>query len=490
MIRSIALAAGLLAVIALVAIPVPALMDAREVAEAADLAAAQDTVRPLAAPAAAIPDVDVEVITVRRVAGDLVAPVRSARVDAAGSELAARLSVADPGCVAIRLDGRVIASTGTTAAVIPASVQKILTAAAALDVLGPDGQLVTRLAGAEPVDGVVAGDLHVIGGGDPMLAEQRYADAYRRQPQLLTPLASIVAALRAAGVQRVDGAVVVHDDRYDQIRYVESWPQRYFDQHNAGPTGALTVNDGFLTWDPARSEADDPALYAGTAIRSALRTDGIAVTGGVRRAQPVDEIDTLPVLGEVPSPTVGEIVQQMLRESDNNTAESLLKELGHRRDGVGSTAGGAAAVVEAVAARGIDVSDLTVVDGSGLDRGNLVSCDALAELLEQFGPDSVLGRGLAVAAESGTLAHRFADTDVAGRLRAKTGLLNNVNGLAGFVETLDGNVLTFVQLQNGVPLNSREGLELQEALAATLVDVVAGESADELAEAIEALGLS
>ncbi len=485
MLRRVVLAIGALIVIGLVAVPVPGLLDARERSAAADVEAARDTVRPLAA-AGDAPEFEGGLLDARRLGTDLAEPVRSARVEEAGARLASALGVADPGCIVVRLDGQTIARAGTTDALIPASVQKILTAAAVLDVVGADERFVTELRGPLPVEGVVAGDLHVIGGGDPMLAEQRYADSYRRQPQVLTAVDQLPELLAAAGVQRIDGELVVHDDRYDAVRYVTTWPERYFDQHNAGPAGALTINDGFTQWDPGRVEADDPAVYAGSTMRSVLRSAGIDV-GGVRRSTVDDAVDELALLASLESDTVGVIVQQMLRESDNNTAESLLKELGFRRDGVGSTDGGAAVVLESLARRGIDITGMAVTDGSGLDRGNLVSCDVLAEVLDQFGPRSVLGDGLAVAAETGTLAHRYGESEVGGRMRAKTGLLNNVNALAGFVETLDGNVVTFVQLQNGVPLNSREGLEAQDRLAEQLVAVAAGGPIEELIGAVEAL---
>ncbi|HCB33765.1 MAG TPA: hypothetical protein DEP69_00875, partial [Acidimicrobiaceae bacterium] len=114
-----------------------------------------------------------------------------------------------------------------------------------------------------------------------------------------------------------------------------------------------------------------------------------------------------------------------------------------------------------------------VVDGSGLDRGNSATCGQLVAVLESFGPDSAVGRALPVAARSGTLSHRFADHPAAGRLSAKTGLLTGVNSLAGFLKTPTG-MLTFAQIVNGVPPDSRVGLESQE----TLVEALLGHPAD------------
>ena len=109
-----------------------------------------------------------------------------------------------------------------------------------------------------------------------------------------------------------------------------------------------------------------------------------------------------------------------------------------------------------------------VFDGSGLDRGNLATCSLLTALLDLFGAGSELGAGLPIANQTGTLAHRFEDDPAAGRLMAKTGLLNNVNGLAGFVVN-DGGLVTFAQLLNGVPIEGRLGIDIQEELVAVLL---------------------
>lgn len=474
----VAYAVGAVAVVALLAAPIPNLLAARDRANEADLAASTDIVRELGAGAdVAGVDIDGELLTVRRVAERLAIPARARNVAATADEVTA--DYPEPACLVVRIDGTTTVSIGTDEALIPASVQKVLTAVAALDLIGADTTFQTRVFATAPPDedGYVSGDLIVLGGGDPVMAERRYADAYRRQPQVLTDIAVVVEAIVDAGVRRVEGDLIVDDSRYDTVRYVDSWPERYFDQHNSGPIGALTVNDGFVQWDPERFEADDPAIYFGQVLRGLLADEGIAVGGGpVRGVVAAESIE----LAVVDSPPLREIVQGMLRESDNNSAESLLKEIGFVATGVGSTAAGAEVVEDLIADRGVDVTGLDVVDGSGLDRGNRVGCNTLAELLDQEGHDSIVGEGLAVAAESGTLSHRFADTDVAGRLAAKTGLLNNVNGLAGFVETLDGNVLTFAQLLNGIPLNSRLGIELQEDLAARLIEVAPGPRLEEL----------
>ena len=467
--RGLAVAAGVVGVgvvAALVIVPLRAADDARSDLERLDVAAVGGFARALA-PASDIGAAPADLFTVRRVPDVLVEPVRARR--AVESVVGLGVLYPEPACLTIRIEGRVVLRSGTGNALIPASVQKLLTAAAVVDTMAPEERLRTVVLTTAPVvDGEISGDLILVGGGDPMLGTEPYADAYSRQPQLRTPIEELAEAIAATGVDHVHGRIIVNDDRYDTARVVATWPDRYRAQFNAGPIGALTVNDGFAEWQPVRVYADDPALYAGRVLRQELASLGVTFDSSPRRG---DVDPAAEMLASIDSPPIREIVQQMLRESDNNTAESLLKELGYRRTGLGTTAAGAEAVVAAAAARGLDVTDLVVADGSGLDRGNLVTCDVLAEILEADGPDSIIGSGLAIAAESGTIGHRFSGTAAAGRLHAKTGLLNNVNGLAGWIEGKDGTVVTFAQLFNGVPIDSRIGFELQVELAVQLAGV-------------------
>src|SRR5690606_7760656 len=116
----------------------------------------------------------------------------------------------------------------------------------------------TVVRGAAPVDGVVTGDLHLVGGGDPVLATNPYADRFPRQPQLRTDIESLADAVVAAGVRRVEGSVVGDESRYDAQRYVAGWPGRYLDQNVVGPLSALSVNDSFARYPGDGGDALEP----------------------------------------------------------------------------------------------------------------------------------------------------------------------------------------------------------------------------------------
>ena len=355
---------------------------------------------------------------------------------------------------------------------VPASATKILTGVAALIALGGDHRYTTTVSTpTPPVDGIVAGDLHLIGGGDPLLAQAEYAARYRR-PQRFSDLRALAAAVAATGVVRVGGAVVGDESRYDTERYHPAWPPRFITQDQTGPLSALIVNDGFAEW-PATGAgpvepAPDPAAHAAEVFRLLLEERGVTVGAG-SRAGPAPA--GAPVVAEHRSPPMRDVVGQMLTESDNATAELLLKELGLQVGGAGTFAAGAAAVTRVLAEAGFDVADTSVVDGSGLASGNALDCELLMALLEHPPTADAVRDGLAVAGESGTLAERWQDTALAGRVRAKTGTLNQVTALAGVAATDGGSDVTFALVVN-VPEPERIQLETiaaQQRLAELLV---------------------
>lgn len=332
---------------------------------------------------------------------------------------------------------------------VPASATKVLTGVAALIALGEDFRYTTTVTTpTPPVDGVVAGDLHLVGGGDPLLAQAEYAARYRR-PQPFSDLRSLAAAVAAAGVVRVEGAVVGDESRYDAQRYHPSWPPRFIAQDQTGPLSALMVNDGFAEWPTQGSgpvePAPDPAAHAAEVFRLLLEERGVTVAAGARSGPaPVGA----PVVAEHRSPPLREVVGQMLAESDNATAELLLKELGVQVAGSGTFAAGAAAAARILAEAGFDMTGTAVVDGSGLGPGNVLDCDLLMDLLEHPPTSEAIRAGLAVAGETGTLAERWRDTPLVGRVRAKTGTLNQVTALAGHADTAGAGQATFALVVN------------------------------------------
>ena len=129
--------------------------------------------------------------------------------------------------------------------------------------------------------------------------------------------------------------------------------------------------------------------------------------------------------------------------------------------------------------QGLDVSGAEIVGASGLAGANRASCGLIVEILRTTGLDSPLGQGLAISGEPGTLEDEFLGTGLEGRLRAKTGSLNEVRALSGFVEVPDADQLTFSFIVNGNPV-TEEQAALREELAAAFATYPDRPDIDEL----------
>lgn len=414
------------------------------------------------------------VLSARRVPAYVAAPVADRRLRAALQDLVSRSPAAT--CLSVEVGGRTVFASNPDVPLVPASLEKLLTAVAALDVLGDDFTFQTRAtAAAPPEGGVIAGDLYLVGGGDPLLETDAYELRYKHQPQIRTDFEALADAIVGSGVREIRGAVLGDESRYDQDRYPDAWPQRFIDQDQTGPLSALDVDDGFIAFPPNpdvttpdEEPAPDPAAAAAAKLSALLVARGVTVGGGTGTGiSPAGAVD----IAVLQSPPLRDVIAEMLRESDNQTAELLTKELGLRKASDPSTAGGAKAVADVIAGLSLPVAGAVVEDGSGLGPGNRQTCALVQAALAQGGPQGTIADGLPIAGQTGTLDVRFVDTPVAGRLRAKTGTLNQSTGLAGFVDSVQGVGLTFSYVIN-VPAPERISLDhlaLQDELGAILI---------------------
>lgn len=362
--------------------------------------------------------------------------------------------VNDRSCAAISLDGTAVGGANESTIVIPASTQKVLVAAVALDVLGEDYRYTTRVVGPEAVGGVISGDIYLVGGGDPVLSGEWYPESNldRYATFNITSLDQLARNLVAAGVTRIDGSVLGDASRYDDEYYVASWGEGVAGIE-AGPYDALLVNDARVEGDDQRGS--DPAEAATREFVRILGEQGISVSGG-------NGVGTAPdgavELASIESQPISAIVAEMLTNSDNNTAELMVKEIGLVGSGGATRETGLDVMAETIAGWGVDTNGLVLGDGSGLSLDNRISCTTMLGVLQHAGFDSPLGAGLPIAGETGTLREIFTDTPMAGRLRGKTGTLNNppfgqdppaVKALAGFLPIEGGGAIEYVLILNG-----------------------------------------
>lgn len=381
-------------------------------------------------------------------------------------------------CLAVDVAGRSLFASNPSTPLVPASNQKIVTAQLALDVLGPDHRYRTDVGGTLGADGTVAGDLYLVGGGDPVLRTRAYADYLGDQAGAGTSIEDLADAVVARGVRRVSGSVVGDESRYDGERLVPGWPERYLDQHQLGPLSALEVNQSFTFFPDTYSEegladlenAGDPPKFAAATFTELLEARGVEVDGGPKAGV---RPDGTAVIASVTSPPLTAIVHQMLNRSDNQIAELLVKEAGAVEGDGGSTRAGLAVFAAAFDRLGLPSAGVVMHDGSGLGYDNRLTCALLSALLTRSGDDSAIADGLAVAGQRGTLRDRFEDPATNGRIRAKTGTLNDVSSLSGFADPTGAPPLVFAYIANGAPVTPGL-LDIQEDLGRALVDYGTG----------------
>jgi serine-type D-Ala-D-Ala carboxypeptidase/endopeptidase (penicillin-binding protein 4) len=372
----------------------------------------------------------------------LAAPAATAAGPTQDSQLQRRLAralqvphVAPARSAAVAVDlasGTVLFTQNSGRSLAPASNEKLPLTYAALMQLGPTYRIETDVLGQGQQDGTQwTGTLVLKGNGDPTLSS---AD-----------LRALAAQVKALGIRSVTGGVTGDESAYDARRIVAGWKPSYFIDESP-PLSALVVDRARVGRVVTRS----PALAAATAFRDALRKAGIAVAGPVRTGT-ADAWSEL--LADVSSPTLGVMLRFMDHESDNFTAEMLLKHLGLTELDRGTSAAGAAVVTQALAEAGVPMTGVRIVDGSGLSRLDRLTANALGSLLKIAWADPTVGpallASLPVAGVNGTLQHRLSKPPARGRVLAKTGTTDTASSLSGYVS----GRYAFAIVQNGHPLS-------------------------------------
>ncbi len=415
-----------------------------------------DTNRPPLTVEAAAPRLSTPLLSGRRLPEVLQGPEAQRRLVASLDEAVAVLPAGS--CLVVNENSETRYDHQADLPLVPASTQKLLTAAAALAVMGPDYVFTTRvMAQNGPVDGVLDGNIWLVGAGDPLLMTADYADRFSTQLPY-TDLNLLADQIAAADVNTITGAVIGDESYFDDLRWVATWPERFRAgaQNQSGPLSALSVNDGFSRWDSENTAnalntgAEDPAAFAAALFDDLLEERSLSIYQWAASGSAPE--DALVELASIDSPPMATLVTQMLQASDNTTAELLVKALAGFSVGHGTTERGLQEM--SVALEEIFLQEIVAADGSGLDSGNLVTCSLLVDLLGDTDDwDATdLRSGLALAGSTGTMRNRLVGSSGEGRVRAKTGTLLDVVSLAGVVETLEGRTLTFALISNADPL--------------------------------------
>ncbi|MGP2440596.1 D-alanyl-D-alanine carboxypeptidase/D-alanyl-D-alanine endopeptidase [Streptomyces sp. JW3] len=334
---------------------------------------------------------------------------------------------------------------GSTA-LMPASNAKLATATTALTLLGANHEFTTK---------VVYGDgtLTLVGGGDRTLTSDDLAEMAK----------TAVDGLKAAGLTGVK--VRVDDSLFAEPTLANGWNEGYY------PTEVTPVRS--LVVDGAAVQ--DTAIDAGEVFAKQLAANGITVDGEVSRA--TAKQSDVPVAQHKSAP-LSAIVKQMLKTSDNNIAETLLRMTAVELGRPATFEGGVELVRQVLSSYGISLDNFEMYDGSGLSRADRIPAATLAQLLDAITESPALGSildGLPVAGEAGSSLGpewgRFDDANsecAVGKVQAKTGTLTGAIALSGVTRTDDGEWRIFSFIENNSTADPADIKDAMDGLAATV----------------------
>lgn len=429
-------------------------------------------------------------------------------------------------------DGRVFYARNPHEALIVASNNKLVTTASALFHLGEDYQFETVLFARGPIeDRTLKGDLIVQGGGDPCLADRFFEKGG------LEPMEILAAAVVDAGIDGVTGDLVLDDTLFDRQFVAPGWPRDQLSRHYCAPVAGLSFMENVLhvlvstpggvgtaarvALEPgcvpftvtgtirvggpkapnainlAKPDAQgvikvrgttphsnqpwkgklavaDPPRYFGVVLASMLDARGVSLAGSVRMArEPVDYGAECRRLGALRTPLRDAVIVTN-KESHNNLAEHLFKIAGWKATGQGTFASGSAAVSALLEGLGADRADpFSIVDGSGLSRGNRFSAGTVVALLEGMYNSKLRDlyiRSLPISGNDGSLKERLTEERYRSRVRAKTGWIREVSALSGYVQAQSKEVFAFSIIFNGYKGVNSKMKKVQDDICRVVVD--------------------
>ncbi len=431
--------------------------------------------------------------------------------------------------------GEEVFSRNADDALVPASVMKVLTAATALRTLGAGHRFSTYISTEAELGagGVLKGDVFVRGHGDPTLVTEkiwrmiadlsvlgvkkidgdvlfddshfdsdRLIQGWRKKldmvngPAYFAPLGALsvnfntVAVVVGPGESKgAPGAVGVETpvdliEIANEVTTSSRGARKRFsvEREVSSKTGKVTFEvSGAVPMgtDPVKMyrAVSLPRVYFMQVFESLMKQRGIEVTGKFRAGKSPKGAR---ILSRMDSDTLPIILARMNKFSSNFMAEHVLKSVGAEVDGApGTTDKGLDAIKEYLESLGNDVSDLELVNGSGLSRDIRLRPSHITSVLIDMFHDRRLGpefvSSLAIGGVDGTLWTRFRGEGVEGRLRAKTGSLNFVHCLAGYVDGGDGEMYAFTFLVNDIPASLRPIRRVHDRFGAALLQLSASE---------------
>jgi D-alanyl-D-alanine carboxypeptidase/D-alanyl-D-alanine-endopeptidase (penicillin-binding protein 4) len=358
---------------------------------------------------------------------------------------------------------------------MPASNMKIITSAAALTLLGPDYTYKTTfVTDGEVRDSLLDGNLLVIGRGDPTISDNMRGVA-------TVVMDTLADSVRAHGIRQVTGSLARIGNAFPDSVHGYGWEWDDLGEYYASGVDELIFNEGMAPTslrpppDTVRDSlysgpAKDPGIGYLNAFNDALVRKHINVETGV-----MDSILPTPLkldtLFTYVSPPLRNIIPALMKPSQNQIAEILLKTIGLERGGMGTADSARKIVAQQLLAWGVQPDGFVIRDGSGLSRHDLVSPETLVRVLDRMQQDTafaVFFNAMPIAGVDGTLKDRIKGTPAEGNVHAKTGSIASARSLSGYVTTADGERLIFSILCNNWTTPSSAVTGIGDQIAAAL----------------------
>lgn len=377
---------------------------------------------------------------------------------------------------------KVVTAYNETAPLIPASTTKLLTTETAFALLGTHYRWNTQLeySGNIDVEGVLTGNLYIVGSGDPSLGGSRGGAA--SYGQIVT---QYLDAIREKGIKKVTGDIIIQtavfkenktdlpqnivwleqknyflpagttkeiDPRNEKVLIGQSnnpfnQQKRYF--YISPYANKLVYADKYEgSW--VTTKVAEPPAFLANKLRESLVRNKITILGKVTPKIVDRDPEPREVLTVYKSPTLAEIVNYTNQRSDNGYAEALLKSNGFQKLGDQTVESGREVVRDHLKSINFDMTGLNYMDGSGLSKSHTVTPISQVKFLAAMMKSPYYKEyfeSLPIAGQSGTLKHMFM-VNSNGQIFAKTGTLNGVKCLAGYIKTRSNKILVFSLLIN------------------------------------------
>lgn len=377
---------------------------------------------------------------------------------------------------------KVVSSYNETASLIPASTTKLLTTDTAVSLLGENFRWITQLEYSGEIDenGHLNGNLYIVGSGDPSLGTNKAGAA-----SYSAIVSDFIAAISEKGIKKVNGDIIIQTGIF-KINKTQSLPENIVWLENgnyylpagstyeinpqnerliAKPSNPFAENKNFYYISPyikqmvyadkfdglaLTTKVADPPAYLANSLRTSMIKKGFGVTGKVVTKITDVNPEKRVAITTYQSPTLAEIIYYINQRSDNNLAEATLRMVGFQKKGDQTLESGKNVVVEHLKSNAFETEGLNYMDGSGLSRNNLVTPISQVKFLTNIMDEKYYKtyfESLPIAGQTGTLKSMFSG-EGNGQIFAKTGTLNKVKTLAGYMKTHSGKTLVFSLLIN------------------------------------------